>query len=147
MRKSTRGYALPLKQLIFLFLLLLSVPGYCQEEKLSETMPAGSKVYVTANHKYSKLHLIRYLEEWGYWKIVEEREESDFVIQVFSEQTMTSEHRAYAIINEAKSGKAIHKTRKVDTFGTISYHGRKAVMRRLYKLLQKTVVGDAPIMY
>src|SRR5690606_38798911 len=138
----TRGYALPyLKQFIFLFLLLLSLAGYCQED-LSGTMPRGSNVYVTANHKYSKLHLIRYLEEWGYWKIVDNREESDYVIEVYSEPTMASEHRAYAIINEVKSGKVIHKTRKVDTFGSVSYHGRKAVMRRLYKLLQKTFVGD-----
>lgn len=114
---------------------------------MSELIPYGSKVYVTANHKYSKEHLIRYLEEWGYFKIVEKREDSDFTIQVFSEQAMASEHRAYAIINESTSGKVLHKTKWVDTFGSISYHGRKAVMRRLYKLLQKTVVGDETIMY
>ena len=106
---------------------------------VAEMTAQGNKVFVTANHQYTKEHAVRYLEEWGYWTVVKKREQADFVLQIISEPIMVSEHKAYAIINEPVSGKARYRTGTVNTIASISYHGRKAVVRRLIDLIRDTI--------
>lgn len=122
---------------LLLVLQLSSLLTYAQDNTLSvaEMTAEGNKVYITANHEYTKLHAIHYLKEWGYWRVVEDRKDADFVLQIISKPLMTSEHKAYAVINEPLSGKARYRTGTVNTMGSITFHGRKAVVRRLITLM------------
>lgn len=140
------------KSRLFLWMLLLCSASFAygatdststkhpkDNRTVAEMTAKGNKVFVTANHMYSKLHMQEYLREWGYWEVVDKREDADFILQVISDEITVSEHKAYAVINEPVSGKARYKTGSVNTLASISFHGRKAVIRRLFRWIKDTI--------
>lgn len=131
--------------LIYLILFqMLSIDAFSQEdfpeekdyvhnrEVCSLLTQKGSKIYVEANNDATEIHAQNILEKWGFWNVVSKKSGADIVMRIKSKGAI-SEYMAYAVFIDNKTGSVFYKTPLVNTFGRISFHGKKAVIKKVVR--------------
>ncbi len=143
MKRTTKGFASPLLKLS-VALLLLTSSAQAQEvynqERLKQVTKEGTKVYVSANKDNAEAHTKEVLRNWGHWEVVDNKGDADIIFKVKSNQVFMSENVASAVIYDAKTGEKLYKTKNVNTFGRISYHSRKAVIKKLVRKVKNKLI-------
>lgn len=90
----------------------------------------GSTVYVRAFDKGEYLHVAKLLNYWNFWKVVDSKEAADFVIDVKTDPGWN--YKAYAVIENARTGETVFKSKGVNTLWTIgTFNMKKDAMRKL----------------
>lgn len=138
------------KTILLLLLQLFTVSLFAQEDdEFEETTVSykhnndvcyrltkeGAKVYVEANTEATEIHTQNLLDRWGFWEVVSSKKKADFIMRVKSKGGM-SEYMAYAVLIDKQTGKVFYKTPLVNTFGRISFHGKKAVIKKVIRKIK-----------
>jgi len=110
-------------------MLFMNGVASAQQQTDLKVLP-GSAVFVRAFDKGEYLHVAKLLNYWNFWKVVDNKEAADFIIDV---KTCPGwNYKAYAVIENARTGETVFKSRGVNTLWTIgTFNMKKDAMRKL----------------
>ena len=134
-----------------IFTLLLSLIIGFSYAQSSDVLKQGSQVYVesnSANDHAMKLkdELVTRLDEWGYWKIADNKKDADFVMEVETEAskgiTMTSWGGTSVVAKvrlKSKTGETIWESDdfKSSPNGSNGFNSTNAVSKKILRALKR----------
>lgn len=103
----------------------------------SDLLRRNNRVFVIAPDKGYKAHGEDALRSWGRWQVVEEQKDADIIANFKVHRRMQTVKGIVLIIN-AKTGKVIYKSKKVDTFW--SAEGWNHKLLAIQKLVDNRIV-------
>lgn len=116
----------------FLFLaFLFSISSHGKIVTKSPLTAKGRSVFIATRDSGEYVHLFRALEYWGYWNIVTDTSEADFILRIRSRKGLN--YRVYAVLINPENGQEIARTHRVGTFWSFTFNPKKRAMRKLVK--------------
>ena len=134
-----------LKCLMIISILSLGVVNVNAKQPAPDVrLKKGNVVYIHALDKGEYKHVAHAIGYWGYWKITENAQSADFILDVRTSPGWN--YKAYAVLEDAHTGEEIYRTRPVNTLWTSSSINTKAgAMRKLVnKRLRRNYVNKIP---
>lgn len=128
--------------MFFVLLLLLASGMVIARSPVRDTRLArGNKVFIRTTNPAEHRHLAKILDYKGYWQIVDTPAAADFVLHVKSWPGWN--YRAYAVLEDARTGAAFATTGTVNTFWTSSSMNMKlGAMRKLVRKQLRPLIPE-----
>lgn len=100
----------------------------------------GNKVFVVAPDKGAVTHGNEELNYWGYWQVVDKKEDADIVVNYRIKRIHTYKFKGYADVEDAKTGKVILTTKKANTTWSMKgYNHKVTIVGHLTKILREEI--------
>lgn len=87
-----------------MLLLMLTIAVSVSAQNLHKLVPQGSKIYIFISKKSYEKIPTEILNKWGYWKLVSDRKDADFVLKI-----VTNISASYCEFLD-KNGKFVYST-------------------------------------
>lgn len=97
-----------------------------------ELTKMGNKVYLDCDYPNAKKHASKYIQNWGYWNIIEKREDADFILKLVLKRKWP-DYGGYAQFIDPKSNIVIKETNKVNTVMSMSFNIEKAGVKKIIR--------------
>ncbi|MCG8581714.1 MAG: hypothetical protein MI866_17450 [Bacteroidales bacterium] len=117
--------------LTFLILVLGSCYLFAQSQSFDEVTKQGNKVFIVAPDDASVIHATNALNYWGYWKVVEEKADADFVLQFKYKNQAFGDKKGYAVFIDKSSDKELRQTKTVNTGMSMDFNTKRAVITKI----------------
>lgn len=129
------------KLLLVLLLLLASGRIIARSPIRDARLARGNKVFIRTANQAEYRHLAKILDYKGYWQVVDTPAAADFVLHVKSWPGWN--YRAYAVLEDARTGEVFVTTKKVNTLWTSSSMNMKlGAMRKLVRKQLRPLIPE-----
>lgn len=91
----------------------------------------GNSVFVHSKDDHAKVHAIRDLRSWGYWKITNDRESADFVLEFIVEYYHMGEARCWAEFILPENQHVIKTTDPSNSLGSAALNSKRTAVNNL----------------
>ena len=119
--------------LVTLSLLLKSV--LASGQTLNSVVPKGSTVFITSKDDLAQSDAEDQLKKSMYWNIVDDSDRADLFIEFVIIEERVDRYKGFIIVTSHKTGKIVFKSKTIDTLGTWTYHAKRAIVRKIIKIV------------
>ncbi|HQV50730.1 MAG: hypothetical protein IPI00_00180 [Flavobacteriales bacterium] len=91
----------------------------------------GNSVFVHSNDDHAQAHAIRDLRSWGYWKITNDRESADFVLEFIVEYYHMGEAQCWAEFIVPENQSVIKTTDPSNSLGSAALNSKRTAVNNL----------------
>lgn len=98
----------------------------------------SSRLAVESVDKGAVAHGNDDLNYWGYWRVVDRKEDADYVVDYKIERIGTHSFKGYVQIKDARSNAVVFATRSVNTVMSMrGFNHKLTIIRRLTEMIKE----------
>ena len=101
-------------------------------ELFDQLTKKGNKVYIDCPVPNAIIHATKYLNEWGYWSIIDNKEQADFILKLVLILSWP-DYFGYAQFIDPKSNSIIKQTKKVSTGMATDPNTKRKVIEKIIR--------------
>jgi len=91
----------------------------------------GNKVFIDSHDKSAIIHASNTMKEWGYWVLVDEEKDADFILRINFKRIAPGTYHGFAQFVEPEGNVVLKSTREVNGVANVDLNGKRVFIKKL----------------